>query len=161
MPLNLGPMPNSAGLQPGFTGGIYNQNKGQGDYEPTALSLSMSDFDNNTWFKKLEAMARNGDVAAQEKLLNFIMSEASSKTARDWTAQREDNAYQRLMVDLKKAGISPYVLTGATPAVSSSSGRNYTSTNMTTQANSERSSLMQLLKIIFPLSALLGAMAFA
>lgn len=75
--------------------------------------------------------ANRGDSAATDLLVNIFATRESEKTARDWTAQREDSAYQRLDADLKKAGISPYILSGATPGVSSSSGRTYSSSSYT------------------------------
>lgn len=133
---------------------------------------------NSLMFKTASSMASNGsdsnwtniqnlaktDPAYLEKLVNYFMTEESNKTAREWTAQREDSTYQRLMKDLKKAGISPYVLTGATPAVSSSSGKSYTSTEAVTRENSIRSSDTNLAKQTLAsfgviIGALIGALA--
>lgn len=112
-------------------------------------------------WKDIENLAKN-DPAYLEKLVNYYMTEESNKTAREWTAQREDSTYQRLMKDLKKAGISPYVLTGATPAVSSSSGKSYTSTEAVTRENSIRANDTNAAKALLQFFGLfLGSIAMA
>lgn len=112
-------------------------------------------------WKDIENLAKN-DPAYLEKLVNYYMTEESNKTAREWTAIREDTAYQRLMKDLKKAGISPYVLTGATPAVSSSSGKSYTSTEAVTRENSIRANDTNAAKALLQFFGLfLGSIAMA
>lgn len=87
---------------------------------------SYSDF-NGDWKSYLEYMANNGDEASLDKLLNYLMSEQSSLTAREWTAQREDHAWERLVKDLRAAGINPYAFAtfGANPIASGSQGHNY------------------------------------
>lgn len=112
-------------------------------------------------WKDIENLAKN-DPAYLEKLVNYYMTEESNKTAREWTAMREDTAYQRLMKDLKQAGISPYVLTGATPAVSSSSGKSYTSTEAVTRENSIRANDTNAAKALLQFFGLfLGSIAMA
>lgn len=109
-----------------------------GTFEPSVANdpsitavnaLDYSNFDNI--LSNLEQRANQGDEAAIEKLFNYYASERSEKTARDWTAAREDNQYQRLVADLQKAGISPYILSGATPGVSSASGVSHSGSSLT------------------------------
>lgn len=103
------------------------------DYQNTAPSKpetkSYADF-NGDWKSYLEYMANQGDAASLDKLVNYMMTEQSNQIARDWTASREDTQYQRLVADLKAAGINPYILmqSGASPISSSSSGSSYNNT---------------------------------
>lgn len=90
------------------------------------------------WLDYLSKLSKEGNTAATEKLLDYYSTEQSLKTARDWTAQREDSAWQRTVEDLKKAGISPYFLSGGSPLVSSSSGHGYTGSQMTSSSNNLR-----------------------
>lgn len=106
------------------------------------------DWNSDNWLSNLQSMANKGDTGALEKLVNYYASEASSKTARDWTSQREDTQYQRLMDDLSKAGISPYVLSGATPGVSSSSGKSYSGSEMVSRKNNQNTNLKGILTVL-------------
>ena len=81
--------------------------------------------DLNSLLSNLSDRANKGDEAALEKLFNYYSSEASAKTSREWTASREDTAYQRLIADLKKAGISPYILSGASPFAGGATQQSY------------------------------------
>lgn len=87
------------------------------------------------YLSTLETMASKGDVSALEKLFNYYATEKSEQTARDWTAMREDNQYQRLVEDLRKAGISPYVMSSAVPGISSSNGHGYSGTSLVSASN--------------------------
>lgn len=111
--------------------------------DPTAIDYASKGIGSNKWSNEsylsdMLAKAQQGDEAAQQWLANYYSSEDSLQKAMDWTAQREDTAYQRLVSDLQKAGISPYILSGATPSVSSASGRSYSGTEMVSKANNER-----------------------
>ena len=70
-------------------------------------SNKINNINDQNWLEVLQRDAASGDVSAKEKLLNYYMTEQSHKTARDWTAQREDSAYQRLVEDMKLAGVPP------------------------------------------------------
>lgn len=48
---------------------------------------------------------------------------AEREAAQQWTAEREDTQYQRMMSDMKAAGINPMMAAGGSPASSSSSGQ--------------------------------------
>lgn len=75
----------------------------------------------------LTYMADHGDSASLDRLMNYLMTNESESSAREWTASREDTQYQRLVSDLKKAGINPYVLLSgsATPISSASPSHGY------------------------------------
>lgn len=104
---------------------------------------------NGDWKGYLEYLAANGDQSALDKLLNYLMSESSSQTARDWTANREDTAYQRLVADLKAAGINPYAFAtfGASPFSSSSSGHSYGGNNIASYSINKEKNEQNWLKI--------------
>ena len=91
------------------------------------------------WLNKTKKLADEGDAGAIERLFNYYATKDSEKTALEWTANREDTAYQRLVEDLRKAGISPYILSSAGPSVSSYGGKSYTGSTITSSANNERS----------------------
>lgn len=82
---------------------------------------------NGDWLGYLNWMAEHGDQASLDKLLNFMMSEQSAMTARNWTAEREDTAWQRMVEDMRKAGYNPYAFAtlGGSPISSSSNGNSY------------------------------------
>lgn len=93
-------------------------------------------FGNMNW---LQNQARNGNEAALDQYYAWLLSEQSANTARAWTAQREDTQYQRMVADLKKAGINPYfALTGGSPVSSASQGVNYQGSTFTSAANNRR-----------------------
>lgn len=71
--------------------------------------------------------AGKGNTAAQDKIGSYYLGEESNQTAREWTAGREDTAYQRMVKDARAAGINPMALlaTGGSPQASSSSGHSY------------------------------------
>lgn len=80
------------------------------------------------WQGYLNDLAKSGDIVAMDRLLNYLMTEESLQKGRDWTAQREDSQYQRLVKDLRAAGLNPYyILThaGGQPGVSASQGASY------------------------------------
>lgn len=128
--------------------------------EQTASDFARSD-SNPSWLNSLIDKANAGDTSAYEKLIDYYMTEDSAKTAREWTAQREDNQYQRLMDDLRKAGVSPYVLSGATPGVSSSAGKSYSGSQITTNKNKETDQALTALRDIFIVMGIVAKLAMA
>lgn len=63
-----------------------------------------------------------GDLTpAERERMQYQTAERES--AQDWTAEREDTQYQRMMADMKAAGINPMMAAGGSPASSSSSGQ--------------------------------------
>lgn len=137
----------SGGMVNGFRPGNYQNPSGDNGFlEPGNVnqSLPSNGIDFSSMDSILLAMqdrANSGDSAALDWLLDYYAKTSADKTARDWTAAREDTAYQRLMADLSKAGISPYILTGATPFASSANASSVSSGHFTSKANSERTAL--------------------
>lgn len=89
--------------------------------------------DINSWKDELYRRFKNGDDAAGERLFNYIVQEDANKNSLDYAK----NAHSYMMEDLRKAGISPYIISGASPismSFGSSSG-----SQMTTQSSSLRS----------------------
>ena len=117
----------------------------------SATSLAGQKWDSDSWFNNVVERANNGDEASIQFLLNYFANRESEKTARDWTAMREDNAYQRLSEDLRKAGISPYVLSGATPAVSSSAGKSYSGSDLVSQQSNKKTNDTNQLRTLLAL----------
>lgn len=91
---------------------------------------NFSDY-NGDWRSYLEDLVNKGDAEAADKLLNYLMSEDSANRQREW----ESHSYQRLVNDLKAAGINPYILlnSGASP-ISSGSANSYSGSQFTTRA---------------------------
>lgn len=135
---------------PNYQGMTPNQSAGD-------IARNFQGSNNPDWLNSLIERAKT-DTGAYEKLIDYYATRESEKTAREWTAQREDTAYQRLMDDLKKAGISPYVLSGATPSVSSSVGKSYSGSQMTSRENNAKTVGSSELKSLL---ALLGVMLYA
>lgn len=112
------------------------------------------------WVNYLRNEASKGNSAAFDKLFNYIASETSAKTARDWTAEREDNQYQRLMDDLREAGISPYILSNAIPGASGARQNSYSGSQMTEREKSQLNNETSLIgRIIQVLGYLIGGIA--
>lgn len=89
--------------------------------------------DISSWKEELYRRFKNGDEAAGERLFNYLAQEEANKNSLDYAK----NAYSYMIKDLEKAGISPYIISGASPlsmSFGSSSG-----SQMTTQSSSIRS----------------------
>lgn len=130
-------------------------------------SPDLSDYSNwnGDYMGYLTWMAENGDAAAQDKLFNYMMSEASADKARQWTADREDTAMQRFVKDFSAAGLNPYALLAAgsnsNPVTSSSSGNSYSGTQFTTQRHNKESEATTWLKTLVSIIPVVLAVAAA
>ena len=93
----------------------------------------------------LKSQAEKGDAWALDKYYNYYLSEMSANSARKWTAEREDTAYQRLKQDLIKAGLNPAILaqTNAGPITSASSGNNYQGSTATSAYKTDQDNSMK------------------
>lgn len=116
---------------------------------------------NGDWLGWLKTKAEAGDEAALDKLFNYYMSEGSAENARNWTASREDTAYQRLVADMKAAGFNPFALLAqqGSPISSASDGRSYSGTSFTTARHNEETEKTNWSKTI--LSSLLTVASIA
>ncbi len=104
-------------------------------------SVSLSDYIKNhpgqTPEQYFEFMANNNDEWA-EKWLDYYLEKKGIEEANSYTASREDTAYQRLVSDLRAAGLNPAMMfggsasthaAGSISAASPSSGANSASIN--------------------------------
>lgn len=117
---------------------IYDDMQVGGEYVPSrdesrtgeTSKTNFSDY-NGDWRSYLQDLVDRGDAEAADKLINYLMSEDSAQKQRDW----ESTSYQRLVNDLKAAGINPYILlnSGASP-ISSSNSNSYSGSQFTTRA---------------------------
>lgn len=108
-------------------------------------------------FHDLTGINPYADTASREKYADWMLSENSANTAREYTAQREDSQYQRLVKDLRAAGINPGILaqSGASPVSSASQGVNYQGSEMTSAKNTNQTSGTQIITRLLAASALL------
>ena len=94
--------------------------------------------------------ANKGDSSARDALWSYYLSEMSNNSAREWTAQREDSAWQRWVKDMEAAGLNPYAVYAAGNggySVSGSSGTHYSSATATKEAK-DLSNTANLIKTI-------------
>lgn len=90
----------------------------------------------------LDYLSQKGDSASQDYLIKYYLDQLSESSARGYNSQREDTAYQRLMSDLQKAGISPYALTPGLTPINGSSGFTASGNTYTSARNTEYSKSM-------------------
>lgn len=98
----------------------------------------------DSWYKKMTEYVN--------KIKQLHWEEDQRTRARDETWMREDSQYQRLVEDMKKAGLNPYWLlangTGS-PVSSSSQQASYGSTSMYDgQSKSKGASLLKTLGVL-------------
>ena len=104
------------------------------------------DISSDNFVEFMQGLAAKGNKDALDWLVNYY----STWEANKWAAQRDDTAYQRLNKDLLAAGISPYVLSGATPQISSvkmpdSSSFASTANNKRSRDSNDRGNVMQMI----------------
>lgn len=107
-------------------------------------SIDWASMNGDNWLEMLSQAASDGDDAAKQMLMNYFMSEQSQKTARDWQTEQYNTQYQRIVEDLKKAGISPYVLSAGSTGIGSPSGVNYTGSQYVSENNNKRTNQVSL-----------------
>lgn len=69
-----------------------------------------------------------------EKYLDYITEQEQLNNANEYTAMREDTAYQRLVDDLRQAGLNPAMMFGSSASPQASGSQGYI--RMTEGANS-------------------------
>lgn len=67
----------------------------------------------------ISGKGENKRQAYVQALKDKYYAELMASSANEYNARREDSYYQRLAVDLKKAGISPYILSPSGSSLSS------------------------------------------
>lgn len=125
---------------------VFHPEEGQGTFSSLGSRPSLGyDQFNGDLEGFLKYKAENGSDADYDRFMNFLTNNYSVDKANAWTAQREDTQYQRLVADLKAAGINPYVLlqSGGSPASSasatySSSGSYASNEALKKEANSQK-----------------------
>lgn len=101
-----------------------------------SLSQYMQEHPGMDYEDYLKYMSAHSDEWA-EKYLDYLIDKKSIDEQNAYTANREDTAYQRLVQDLKAAGLNPALLYGssASPSASGSVGHFNASEGATYRAN--------------------------
>jgi hypothetical protein len=102
--------------------------------EPSpSLSEYMTNNPDATPQEAMEYMSQHSDEWA-EKYLDYLTEKGELTSANEYTAEREDTAYQRLVNDLRQAGLNPAMMYGGSANISASGSQGYV--KMTEGANS-------------------------
>lgn len=85
----------------------------------------------------LDYLKNSHNAAANDYYISYLLSKLGEDSAREWNATREDTYYQRLVADLKKAGISPYALTPSGSPINGANAYGHSGTNFSGIAKAE------------------------
>lgn len=102
-------------------------------------TLPASNFNYENWNGDLSGylqyMANHGSDSDYDRFMDFLLNNYQIDKANEWTAKREDTQYQRLVADLRAAGINPYaLLQGASPVSSASASASYSGAYKTNES---------------------------
>lgn len=100
--------------------------------EPT-LAQWFTDNPGSSYEDAMKYMSTHSEEWA-EKYLDYLTERGELDLANEYTANREDTAYQRLVEDLRKAGLNPAMMYGSSASPSASGSQGYI--RMTEGANS-------------------------
>lgn len=93
--------------------------------EPTpTLSQYMSEHPDASYEEAMKYMSQHSEEWA-EKYLDYLTEKGELAKANEYTASREDTAYQRLVDDLKRAGLNPAMMYGSSASISASGSQGY------------------------------------
>lgn len=102
----------------------YEKDESQ-TYENVSTGASLSEYLQShpgaTYEDAMKYMAQYSDEWA-EKYIDYIGEQEGLNKANEYTAQREDTAYQRLVADLRAAGLNPAMMYGSSASPVGSSG---------------------------------------
>lgn len=131
----------------------------------SAKGFNIKDVDENN---VLDYLKSRDDEGSRDYYIEYLLKQLSENSAREYNAQREDTYYQRLMEDLRKAGISPYGMSIAGAPINGAqsygvSGNNYTSArkNLESIEASKSEKVAQIAGSLFSAIAVALIMAFA
>lgn len=120
-----------------------NQPVGDNGTGEASVSQYMSEHPGASYEEIMAYMASQSDEWA-EKYLDYLTEKGELDRANEYTASREDTAYQRLVSDLKAAGLNPAMMFGSSASISASGSQGYI--KMTEGANSRSISNYSKLK---------------
>lgn len=94
--------------------------------------------------------ATYGTDSDYDRWMNFLENNYSIDKANQWTAEREDTQYQRLVADLKAVGINPYSLlqNGGNPVSSSSATSSYSGSYSSNEALKQEANSQKWLSLL-------------
>ena len=130
----------------------------QASGQSSEQSLSFNTVDDLVNYYKDKA--KNGDEVAIEKLFNYLNEKEATETARSEAYKREDSTTQRLVQDLAKAGISPYVLSAGAPGGTGAIKMNYSGTEYSSKVKNDENNRNDIIRSIMSLlgTALMATM---